>query len=784
MNIKHIINLFLVTIILFSCTSNYSLYKKELKERMVTHDATTETIALYDNLKKLSQNHVLFGHQAATEYGRGWSGDENRSDVKDATGSHPAVIGFDFNGFTHPGQSLESIEKEQKRLAHLISATYDRGGVVTISCHFQNPVKGESFMWDENSARAVEQIIPGGSHHEEYKEILNWIGKFANNVKGSDGKLVPMIFRPYHEFDGNWFWWGKDHCTREDFIALWRFTVGYLRDKLKVQNFIYAFSPDCTFNSEEQYLDRYPGDEWVDMVGVDDYSDFGRDAWGSLDAGIHKLKIVSNYAQKHNKLAAFNETGLESIPDTTWWTKTLLHALKDTGVKMSYVLVWRNDSQSPTHYYASPKGHPSYPNFLEFYNDPFTLFENDLPKMYVLRPAWKGLPTEPDAIDKSIAAMRMGELIVKTRIGDQVTIEQLSHQFWFGCAISNSAFDGSMSGDDLIQYKEKFVANFNAAVTENAVKWENMERVRGKVNYSLVDAILDWTTKNNIPLRGHNVFWGSGYIQPWIKELDNQELKRTLQNRAETLASRYKGRFAEYDLNNEMLHGNYYEDRLGPEITKWMAQWMHNGDPDANLFLNDYDISNGIKLNEYMAQIRNLLNQGVPIAGIGVQGHQHGETFDRYELNRVLDSLSIFNLPIRITEFNIPGQTSKYVGNSSLKMTKGEEAQSATELVDFYRICFAHPAVKGIILWGFWEKANWIPASSLYRTDWSATPKAEAYRNLVFGKWWTNESGKADRNGIYSTRAFYGKYKITIGNVSKIVDFDQASGSIEVDFTK
>jgi len=369
-----------------SCSGSQAKYEKSIREKMVDSQATVETVALFDNLWKLSKNHVLFGHQHATEYGRGWNGDDNRSDVKDATGSHPAVIGFDFMGFTRAAQSDESIQREQNRLAKYIAETYDRGGVATICWHFTNPVEGNSFNWRDAPYRAVEHIIPGGSHHDRYKEILDRIGKLAHSVKGADGKLVPMIFRPFHEFDGDWFWWGRRHSTREDFIALWKFTVSYLRDELKVRNFIYAFSPDCKFNTEEEYLDRYPGDEWVDMVGVDNYADFGRDASGSLEAGIRKLKIVSDYALKRQKLAAFTETGLESIPDTTWWTKTLLHALKDTGVKMSYVLVWRNDSRSATHYYASTKGHPSHENFLEFYNDPFTLFEKDLSDIYILKP--------------------------------------------------------------------------------------------------------------------------------------------------------------------------------------------------------------------------------------------------------------------------------------------------------------------------------------------------------------------------------------------------------------
>ena len=386
---------------------------------------------------------------------------------------------------------------------------------------------------------------------------------------------------------------------------------------------------------------------------------------------------------------------------------------------------------------------------------------------------------------RSIQELRKGELTVKASKGEQITIEQLRHGFWFGCAISNNPFGGRMTESDVRQYKEKFLENFNSAVTENAVKWGNMEREKGEVSYSIVDAILEWTAGNEIPLRGHNVFWGiSDYVQPWLKEMNDQELEQTLKNRAETLSMRYKGRFAEYDLNNEMIHGNYYEDRLGHEITKRMAEWMHNGDPSAQLYLNDYDITTGKKLPEYMAHIRALLQQGVPVAGIGVQGHLHAETFDRQELKRSLDSLAQFHLPICITEFNIPGQRSKYHQDRTLKMTEEEEAQNAIELVDFYRICFAHPAVKGIMMWGFWENSNWIPVSSMYRADWTITPTGEAFRNLVFNEWWTKESGKADNKGIYSISAFYGKYQITAGGVTKVVYFDQTSDKIVVDFTK
>lgn len=349
--------------------------------RLIDSAATKETKALYRNLHQLAENHTLFGHQHATEYGHGWEGEEDRSDVKSVTGSHPAVIGIDFAGITSGTPS--TIFRNKEKLKRIVEDFYNKGGVITAAWHFSNPVSQGGFYWvDSLSKPAVKYLVPGGEAHEQYKTILKGLASWANGLKGKDGETVPMIFRPFHELDGDWFWWGKAHSSREEIISLWRFTVGYLRDSLNVHSFIYAFSPDNLFGSEAEYLDRYPGDAWVDMVGMDNYGDMGRYGKYNLPAAISKLKIVDAYAKKAGKLAAFTETGLESIPNTTWWTETLLKVMRAENFHLSYVLVWRNDKQSPTHYYAPFPGHASVSDFLKFYNNPYTLFANDLKKIY------------------------------------------------------------------------------------------------------------------------------------------------------------------------------------------------------------------------------------------------------------------------------------------------------------------------------------------------------------------------------------------------------------------
>lgn len=381
--------------------------------------------------------------------------------------------------------------------------------------------------------------------------------------------------------------------------------------------------------------------------------------------------------------------------------------------------------------------------------------------------------------EKAISKNRKGTLHIKGEPGATVKIEQLKHEFWFGCAISSQVFseNSRMSDADILMYKEKFLENFNSAVTENAVKWGSMERKRGDIDYKTPDNMLDWTEENDLPCRGHNLYWGiDQFVQPWVKALNEEELRQALELRGRETALHFKGRFVEYDLNNEMIHGNYYAEKLGEGITLEMAGWVLEGDPDAKLWLNDYDILTGKRLDDFMQHIRTLQEEGVPIAGIGVQGHLHGESFSREKLEESLDSLAQFGLPIRITEFNIPGQRSKYYKDKTLQLTEEEEVQKAKNITDYYRICFANPAVEGILMWGFWEGANWIKTSSLYYRDWSPTPALKAYQDLIYKEWNTSLTVNLDENGEASLPAFYGDYQISCGEKVLRVSLEKEKG--------
>ncbi|HWR53011.1 MAG TPA: endo-1,4-beta-xylanase [Bryobacteraceae bacterium] len=387
----------------------------------------------------------------------------------------------------------------------------------------------------------------------------------------------------------------------------------------------------------------------------------------------------------------------------------------------------------------------------------------------------------PD-LDSSIAKHRTGVLVVRAAPGAKISVEQVRHEFWFGATLPGGVFTGRTSAADIAKFKEVFTSIFNAGVPEAAFKWHDMEKEKGKVDYSTVDAMLAWADENSIPLRGHCIYWGiPNRVQGWQKELGDDALRMAVRERGRSIAARYRGRFAEYDLNNEMIHANYYEQRFGPEFVKQMALWVKDGDPDATLFFNDYDITTGKRLDDYVKHIRSILQMGTPMAGIGVQGHLHGDSLDAAALQNSLDVLAQFNLPIRVTEFNFPGQRSRHYNKRDAVLTREEENAKAEALKEYFRICFAHPAVTGIMMWGFWEGANWIPQSSLYRRDWTPTPAADAYKDLVLNKWWTRWSGTAGPDGLATIRAFYGKHRVTVNGKAITVDLKKSEGSKLVD---
>lgn len=344
--------------------------------------ATKRTQALFVNLQKAaSESKILFGHQDDLAYGVGWRHIKGGSDVRFTCGDYPAVYGWELGNLEH--DSTANLDRvDFKQMKNWIKEGYERGGVITLSWHMDNYHTGGS-AWDTTAA--VKDILPGGAKHERYKQDLDRFAHFVGDLKAGglfDRHAIPVIFRPFHEHTGAWFWWGNTHVTPDDFKALWRFTVTYLRDEKKLHQVLYSFSTSYNFKSEAEMLAFYPGDEWVDMLGIDFYAnDNSAQTW---DEFRQVQSVLVKTAEARGKVPALTEFGFEGIPTPDWWTNVFLKNLLAEPIlgRIAYACAWRNANKK--HHYVPYPGGVSAVDFQTFFQHPNTLFESDLWNFYKL----------------------------------------------------------------------------------------------------------------------------------------------------------------------------------------------------------------------------------------------------------------------------------------------------------------------------------------------------------------------------------------------------------------
>lgn len=353
--------------------------------QLVDKKATKKTKALYKNLKMLAGKGVMFGHEDDQAYGIDWKAEKGRSDVKDLVGDYPAIHGWDVGGIGRNPYNLDSVNFED--MLKWIKQAYKRGGINTISWHMEN-LASDGSSWEKTPV--VKDMLVGGKYHQTYKKNLDALAGFLRKCKVGFTP-IPIIFRPFHEHNGSWFWWAKGFCTEDEYKALWRFTVTYLVEEQQVHNLIFAYSPDRSrmevSNSREEYFYGYPGDDYVDVLGLDNYWDVGRSnnekpIEGQRKDFVESLQLVVGLAKEKGKVAALTETGLDKLTHQNWFTQFILNPLKTSpeASQISYFLVWRNAHKG--HHYVPYQGHHCVEDFKAFKQDSLTLFEADLPKMY------------------------------------------------------------------------------------------------------------------------------------------------------------------------------------------------------------------------------------------------------------------------------------------------------------------------------------------------------------------------------------------------------------------
>ncbi|CAA9199229.1 Mannan endo-1,4-beta-mannosidase [Flavobacterium bizetiae] len=357
---------------------------------MVDANATKETVALFYNLKKLAKTKVAIGQQDA--FNSFYQDNGGDSDIKKNTGSDPAILGSDFMFITDKNNNNQPdnwFYQQEEKITIATKAAYAKGIINNFCWHLREPIKEDSFytvdMTADQKANAFKSILPGGANHEWYKKKLDKIASVLLNLKGSKGELIPIIFRPFHEFDGSWFWWGANFATAQEYKTAYQFTVDYLKNSKGVHNILYAFSPDNSYTTEANYLSRYPGDKYVDVLGMDNYGDFDNQGQSGANKANSKLKIIADLAKAKVKIAALTETGYQvtnaKMPITDWFSTYLYSALTSNDIEVSYAMLWNNTKDA----YFVPNGAVSNAaDFKTFTTKSKMTLVNSLPKMYEL----------------------------------------------------------------------------------------------------------------------------------------------------------------------------------------------------------------------------------------------------------------------------------------------------------------------------------------------------------------------------------------------------------------
>lgn len=378
--------------------------------------------------------------------------------------------------------------------------------------------------------------------------------------------------------------------------------------------------------------------------------------------------------------------------------------------------------------------------------------------------------------DQSIEQLRKANFTVKVINGSnqpvsgaEVRFEMTQHAFKFGSAVVSNKFNGGSALN--ATYEQKMLDldgkghGFNEIVFENDLKWPAWEQ-HWFSSQAEIASDMAWLKNKGISVRGHNLVWPDWQYSPSdITAAQTPDyIKNRIKNHLNSILN-YTGvgkECIDWDVLNEIVANNAYANRFagttgyvtGRELYTEIYKQARSLLPNSKLYLNDYiaieqgdSPTNGIAT--WKTRIDELLAQGAPIDGIGFQGHFASKPTGIPRVKEILDEFwNKYQLEAKVTEYDID------------KLASAE--MQAKYMRDILTICFAHPSMKGFLMWGFWDGAHWLGNAPIYYQDWSLKPSGTAFIDQVFTKWWTDTKVNTSASGEALQRGFKGKYKITV----------------------
>ncbi len=277
------------------------------------------------------------------------------NDAYEASGTYPALVAFDLDSMTSLNEKTLGIIAECKEYIEM-------GGIVSFSYHMENPTgnyttqgvcRGELGGED----KWIELMTEGTALNSRFKEILSYAGNILNEF---DKEGYPVIWRPFHEHNGNWFWWCAIQTFDENgvsvtrpvsediFIELWRYVYRYYTEELGLKHLVWAYSPNVT-NSKSSPVPTtygYPGDDYCDIAGNDWYTSGNFEVNGSEKCYLSLMELsgkpaaLTEFGPSGSLKANASNGEVQSEIFSCREQLEIVKRMMDEGLKLTYVLNW------------------------------------------------------------------------------------------------------------------------------------------------------------------------------------------------------------------------------------------------------------------------------------------------------------------------------------------------------------------------------------------------------------------------------------------------------------
>lgn len=309
--------------------------------------------------------------------------------------------------------------------------------------------------------------------------------------------------------------------------------------------------------------------------------------------------------------------------------------------------------------------------------------------------------------------------------------ETFKSSFVVGAALNPAQFtEQDTRGASLVK------AQFNSITSENVLKWEHVHPEPGVYSFDLPDRYVAFGEKNRMFIIGHCLLWHN-QTPKWVFQddkgnpVDRETLLKRLHDHILTVVGRYKGRINGWDVVNEALEedGTLRQSPwmkiIGPDYIAMAFQFAHEADPRAELYYNDYNIENQAKLKGALDLLHKLQSQGVPVTGVGIQGHYHMDAPTNEQVDVAITDYDKLGLKVMFTELDVDvlPLAFQYMGadvtlsaelqpklNPFPKELPGELQQSlARRYAGLFSVFLKHPGtVTRVTFWGLTDADSWL----------------------------------------------------------------------------